>query len=131
MEYFINLIHIILFDFYKFPNYSHFINIYFIYKFLINQIKNSMCKIIRNEKKYFGLFCNITLDNSENKLRVLITTTNAIGSKQIAEKKDIKLDKKEEIYIKVNDEKKIYCNEKEGISIIELTKDDNMKDITF
>ena len=45
LYYFINLINTIILDYKEYPNFSHFYNIENIYRFILNQIKSSICKI--------------------------------------------------------------------------------------
>ena len=135
MESFILLINIIMKDYSHYPNYSHFLNIENIHDFLINQIKNnSVCKIINKKVSGSGFFCYIPYDNYESRLTVLMTTNGIIG------KDDIKVGQKIEIkyanynksfFIIINYERKVYNNEKYGISFIEIKQKDSIPNINY
>ena len=73
LDNFHELIEIIIFDYKNIPNFTHFKNIENIYNFLINQKKNTICKIKTSQDHYeTGFFCNILFENSENELKELL-----------------------------------------------------------
>ena len=134
IDYFLKLIYIIFYDFYKFPNFSHFININFIYNFLIEQIKNCICKIIKNEKFCgIGFLCKIPLKKSEKELPLLITSSNIIGTKDIENKAKIqlKLVKGEELFLLNINEKSLYINEIEDITFIDIKKEGDLTKLYY
>ena len=127
---FIKLINIIILDYSKYPNYSHFHNIDNIYRFLINQMKNSVCKIIINDNFYeTGFFCEQNYGYENNNFHFLVTTSHTIkkyNNNNNAKYINIQLPNNTKLFkIEIdNSERKIYNNEKDDILFVEIKNED-------
>ena len=90
---------------------------------IIDQMNNSICKIINENKKGTGFFVKIPYH--EKLLPVLITSNQVINKEDILNNKNISLyinnDKKIK-KLKLDRNRKIYTNEKFDVTIIELYK---------
>ena len=131
---FINLINIIILDFKKYSNYSHFYNIENIYRFLINKIKSSICKVKSQNINTTGFFCNINIENTNpsNKFPYLIIMKKKFKKKDIINDKDIKIiieDMEDPFIINVDSERKMY--EEENIILLEIKKEHYLKKLNY
>ena len=124
LENFIKLCNIIIMDYSKYPNYSHFYNIENIYRFLIKQIKFSSCKIINENNYETGFFCEQNYGYENNNFHFLVTTSHIIGkdNKNIF----IQLPNIKDLFkIKIDySERKIYNSEKDDIFFLEIKNED-------
>ena len=97
-------------------------------KKILEQMDNSVCKIINTKITGTGFICLIPFPNKLYPLSVLITCYHVLSKDDLKPGKEIKLmfDQKEKI-IKINQSRKIFTsNEDEyDISIIELLPEDN------
>ena len=90
---------------------------------IIEQMKNSVCKIYTNEKFGTGFLCLIPFPNKDTPHRVLITNKNLINEEQLQKQKkiDITLDNdREEKTIYLTSERKVYSSKKYDITFIEI-----------
>ena len=90
---------------------------------IIDQLKNSICKIENKNGNGTGFFCNIPYKNE--KLKVLITNNHIINEDIIKENNKIQVsinDNKQYIIIELKN-KKIYTDKNYDITIIDLTKE--------
>ena len=90
-------------------------------KKILKQMENCIFKINNSNGKGTGFFCYIT--NNNQSLPVIITTNHLINEKIIKEKKDIRVkfyDNKDEIKIKIDNNRKIYTSEEYDTTIIEI-----------
>ena len=98
-------------------------------KIILNQMKETICKIKIGEKQGTGLFCKIPFPNINNMLPVFITNNHVI-TKDLLYKKDEKIS----IYIEnESDIKQIelnnrikYTNEEYDITILGITENDEI-----
>ena len=124
LENFIKLCNIIILDYSKYPNYSHFYNIENIYRFLIKQLKNAVCKIIINNNYETGFFCEQNYGHENNNFHFLVTTNHIIGkgNNNII----IQLPNMEDSCgISFNDsERKVYKCEEKDIFFLEIKNED-------
>ena len=91
---------------------------------ILDQLKNSVCKIQIKEEKGTGFFCLIN-----NNIKVMITNNHVINEKTLKENKKIKVslnDNKEYKEIKLEN-KKYYTDEKYDTTIIEINEEDKIK----
>ena len=97
-------------------------------KKILEQMDNSVCKIIKSKSTGTGFICLIPFPNKLYPLSVLITCYHVLSKDDLKPGKEIKLmfDEKEKI-IEINQSRKIFTsNENEyDISIIELLPEDN------
>ena len=132
---FIKLINIIILDFKEYPNYSHFYNIENIYRFLINKIKSSICKVESQNINTIGFFCNINIEkpyNPSNKCPYLIIMRKKFKKNDIINDHNIKIiieDMEDPFFINIDSERKIY--EEENIILIEIKKEDYLKQLNY
>ena len=91
-------------------------------KTILRQMQNNVCKIYNPEgRKGTGFFCNISHNNIS--IPVMITNNHVINEKYLKSNNIIKVtlnDDKEEKIIILNDNRRIYTNEKYGTTIIEI-----------
>jgi len=91
-------------------------------KIILEQMENSICKIITGERGGTGFFCHINYQNK--KLKCLITNNHIINEKIIKNNNNIIVElnnDKKKINIKIDDSRKIYTNEeKYDTTIIEI-----------
>ena len=90
---------------------------------IINQMKNSICKILNTDNIGTGYFCKLTYKST--KLPFLITNNHILNNKYIEHNKEIKLsmndgEKNKYINIIINKERMIYTNEKLDVTLIEI-----------
>ena len=88
---------------------------------IIEQMKNYICKIKNINGEGTGFFCYILSNNI--KIPVLITSNHLVNGNIIKQNKILKVtlnDGKEYINIELLDNKKIYTNEKYGLTIIDI-----------
>ena len=101
-----------------------------ILEIILRQTKESICKIICNDRENgTGFFCLIPFPDKFNLLPVLITNNHVLDKNKILKNKTIKFsldnDKiKKEIII--DEKRKTYTNEEYDITIIEIEKEDNL-----
>jgi hypothetical protein len=97
---------------------------------IIGQTKKSICKIeCKDGGTGTGFFCIIPFPDKFNQLPVLITNNHVIKEEDIKENNEIKFSlDNEEIHseIKINDDRKVYTNEKYDITIIEIKNKDSL-----
>ena len=97
-------------------------------KKILEQMDNSICKIVKEKYTGTGFICLIPFPNKLYPLPVLITCYHVLSKDDLKPGKDIKLifDEQEKI-IKINNSRKIFTsNQNEyDISIIELLPEDN------
>ena len=89
-------------------------------KQILEQMENGICKIKNMKGKGTGFFCNIPVENG--KVPVLMNNYHLIDE-EILKKKNIyvtKNDDQEKINIMIDDNRKIYTNEKYDTTIIEI-----------
>ena len=102
---------------------------------LIEYTKKRICKIYCNDGgKGTGFFCIIPLDDWDNNLRVLITNNHVIGENDMINGQKINFtldDDREEKEIIMDEERRKYTNEKFDITIIEIKKNDGIKNESF
>ena len=103
---------------------------------ILNQMKNSICKIFVEEGRGFGtgFFCRIPFPDSLNFLPVLITCHHILGEKDILNGQKIIFtlnDDKITYSILINNERKTYTNEMYNITIIEILKKDGLDSKSF
>lgn len=124
LENFIKLCNIIILDYSKYPNYSHFYNIENIYRFLIKQIKNSTCKIINGENIETSFFCEQSYGYEKNNFHFLVTTSHIIGKDNNNIK--IQLQNNKELFkISIDySERKTYNNKDDDIFFLEIKNED-------
>ena len=123
LENFIKLCNIIILDYTKYPNYSNFYNIENIYRFLIKQIKNATCGIVKGNNKETGFFCEKNYGYENNNFHFLVTTSHIIGKdKNIM----IQLPNNKELFkLSIdNSERKIYNNIEDDIIFLEIKNKD-------
>ena len=101
-------------------------------KIILKQMENCVCKINNSNGKGTGFFCYIPYNNKN--LPVLIANNHIINEEIIKKNNNIKVtlnDDKEEINIKINDNRKIYTSKIYDITIIEIRPEkDKIHDIT-
>ena len=102
---------------------------------IIEQMEKSVCKIIKNDESFgTGFFCNIPY--KDKNLKVLITSNKMINKQDIKEFNKIKLsldDDKINKEIELDENRTIYINKEDGITIIEMNEknDKENKDIIY
>ena len=104
-------------------NYPKPVNIEGTSKILV-QMKNCICKIYTNNAKGTGFFCKIN-----NNYSVLITNNHVINNNYISNNKILNItieDDKIERNIRIDDNRKVYLNEKLDITIIEIKNIDKI-----
>ena len=88
---------------------------------IMKQLNLSICKINQFKKNGTGFFCIISNTNNIN--YVLITNKSIISKNELLDKKQIEItfdNDREERIIYITSERKIYSNEKQDITIIEI-----------
>ena len=94
---------------------------------IIEQMNNAICRIYNNNRNGFGFFVKIPY--KKNILPVLITSNHVINIDDILNKSIISIyinnDKKRKT-IKLDNNRKIYLNEKSNITIIEIKEEDKL-----
>ena len=88
---------------------------------ILEQMKNSICKIKIKNVKGTGFFCSIP--HGDDKLNLLITNSNILDQKIISENSEINLslnDDEKNIKLKIDENRKIYSNKEYNITIIEI-----------
>ena len=101
---------------------------------ILNQMKNSICKIIKREEGGTGFFCRIPFPDSLNFLPVLITCHHILGEKDILNGQKIIFTLNEDkitYSILINNERKTYTNKIYNITIIEILKKDGLDSKSF
>ena len=94
---------------------------------ILEQMENSVCKIIKEKSTGTGFICIIPFPDKLYPLPVLITCYHVLSEKDLQIGKKIKLlIGGEEKLLKINNQRKIYTNEEYDISIIELKTKDNL-----
>ena len=97
---------------------------------ILEQMKSCICKIhLKNgEGSGTGFFCNISYKN-DYKLPVLMTNNHVINDEYLKNNNEINIslnDEKIQINILINNNRKIYTNEKYDITIIEIIETDKI-----
>ena len=96
---------------------------------IIGQQKDkSICKIMKNENPIGTGFLCYVIGEYKNKRKALITAYHVLGKEDLKIGNEIKLvfnDNKEKI-IKLEDSRRIYANEIDDITIIEILDNDNL-----
>ena len=90
---------------------------------IINQMKNSICRILNTDSFGTGYFCKLTYKST--KLPFLITNNHILNNKYIEQNKEIKLsmndgEKSKYLNIIINKERMIYTNEKLDVTLVEI-----------
>ena len=102
---------------------------------LIEYTKKRICKIYCNDGgKGTGFFCIIPLDDWDKNLRVLMTNNHVIGENDIIIGKKIKFtlnDDREEKELTIDEKRWKYTNDRYDITIIEIKKNDGIKNESF
>ena len=129
-ENFLKLIDTIILDFNKYPSFSHFFNIENIYNFLIDKIKNSLCKVKSEYNDNIGLFCNIDIENPynpSNKSHYLIIIKKENENINFLKDKEIEIligNIKNVNYLEIDSKRNVYYND--YIILIEILKKDQL-----
>ena len=92
-------------------------------KIILDQMQNSICKIITKNGKGTGFFCKVPF--KKKKITVLITSNHLINEKMIQKKSEINLfinDDKKEKSIELDENRRIYTNKEYNITIIEIKR---------
>lgn len=95
-------------------------------KIILKQMENYICKIENKNGNGTGFFCYIP---NKNKLFPVLITNNHVINKEIIENENkiiisfYKDKKKIQKQLKINDNRKIYTNEKYDTTIIEINKE--------
>ena len=97
---------------------------------ILEQMKSCICKIhLKNgEGSGTGFFCNISYKN-DYKLPVLMTNNHVINDEYLKNNNEINIslnDEKIQINILINNNRKIYTNEKYDITITEIIETDKI-----
>ena len=134
-QFFIELINIIIFDYKKYPNIIHFLNIDNIFRFFIKRIKSSLCYIL-GDNPGAGFFCYIPINNQEEEeknITTLILNNYIFPEKNIyfGNKIKIKVSKNKIYDLSFDSNRKIYIDKSNGIIIIEIRENDNIKEINY
>ena len=99
-------------------------------KQILSQLEKNVCKIYSsNDIIGTGFFCKIPYPNQFSLLPVLITNNHILNKEDIQINKKIKIsvnDDKIEIYLMINEERKIFTSDKMDVTIIEIQKNDNI-----
>ena len=94
---------------------------------ILEQMENSVCKIIKEKSTGTGFICIIPFPDKLHPLPALMTCYHVLSEKDLQIGKKIKLlIGGEEKLLKINNQRKIYTNEEYDISIIELKTKDNL-----
>jgi len=91
-------------------------------KKILEQMENCICKINNKKGKGTGFFCYIPFGN----IPVMITNNHVIDEELIKENNSILVsinDDKKKIIIQLDNDRKIYTNKNEDITIIEIKKE--------
>ena len=97
-------------------------------KKILEQLMNSICKIRIKGKYGTGFFCKIPFRTVA--LKVFITNYNILNDEDLKENKQLNLslnDEKEALILDFGIERGTYFNKEYNITIIELNKEDNIK----
>ena len=95
---------------------------------IIDQMKNSICKIQLNNSHGTGFFCSISFDNNE--IKGLITNNHLLNYSILKERKRIELSLNDDQQLKIinlEDKRILYTNEKYDFTFIEIKEHDNIK----
>lgn len=96
---------------------------------ILNQLINCICKIKIKGVNGTGFFCSINLGNI-NPINFLITNNHVIDKEYYENNKEIELllnDEEEVIILNLEKKRKTFFDEKYDISLIEIKKDDDIK----
>ena len=97
-------------------------------KKILEQMDNSVCKIIKVKTTGTGFICLIPFPDSISLLRVLITCNHVLNDLKIGNEIKLIFDRKEKIII-IDKLRRAYTNKEYDITIIELKEDkDNIKE---
>ena len=106
-------------------------------KYILKQMKSSICKINYKDSYGTGFFCVIPFPNMNNLLPVLITNSHVLGSNELQAGKEIEFTMNDDKYsykILIDKNRKVYLNTKPfDVPIIEMEKKDGniLKSIFF
>jgi hypothetical protein len=102
---------------------------------ILDQITNCIFKIHTSDSSHgTGFFCLIYDEIEKKDIKVMITNNHVIGDDYINNNKTIKIslnNGKKIIDIKLDSSRKKYTNKEYDVTIIEIKKDDNIKDNSF
>ena len=97
-------------------------------KYILKQMKSSICKINYKDSYGTGFFCVIPFPNMNNLLPVLITNSHVLGSNELQAGKEIEFTMNDDKYsykILIYKNRKVYSNTKPfDVSIIEMKIED-------
>ena len=103
-------------------------------KNLIELCEKRICKIKCNDGSHgTGFFCSLSIDDW-NSIKVLITNNHVLSKNDIIQGQKIKLSLNNErinLEILIDESRRIYTSEKYDITIIEINKDDGLKNDSF
>ena len=94
---------------------------------ILNQMKNSICKIKINNTNGTGFFCTINYKN--RKINFLMTNYHVLDENYYAENNELNLfinDDKDVKILNLKIKRKTYFNKKYDLTMIELKEDDNI-----
>ena len=99
---------------------------------ILNQMRNSICKIRINQTNGTGFFCKIPYEN--NTMNVLMTNYHVLDEEYYNKNDELNLfinDEEEVKRINLKTERKKYFNKEYDLALIELKEDDRITIIIF
>jgi surface protein len=103
-------------------------------KYLCERMEKSICKIQKpNNKVGTGFLCNIKDKNNSNPIPVIMTCNHVLDGNDLMSGKEIDLifNNIQHKKLIINKKRKIYTNEDQDISIIEIKKSDKINEEDF
>ena len=103
-------------------------------KIIMNQMNNSVCKIINEDLCGTGFLCYIPFPKIINKFPILITNNHVLGEKYISKGSKINFSFGDSDYINtiiIDDSRKVFTDKNLDFTIIEIKPNDKIKSEYF
>jgi len=95
---------------------------------ILSQMRNCICKIIKNNGSGTGFFCKIPYPDQSNLLKVLITNNHVLNENDIQSNNRIRFTLKADSSIRsiyIDDRRKKYTSEELDVTFIEIKENED------